>query len=450
MSIFAVSSVTLSLLYLGLWPRAIRLWRQSHTSVNRFRIGAMIGLLACFQYAQYYLAWFGEKEFLPNVTFNSGSSILFPLSLALVMQLYMMRSRKLFRFVCIVLLTTNTIAFAFASLMHFGRGPQLSPEFDPLWTKAAIAKIVLGTLILFLDIILMISFYRRLRMLAHTRLGRVFVPLVASLALDSVLFSLVVAWCDNVAYIPILITQLATKAFSGFIYSSCLTISFKQFDRDAIDGPAESAWDFWRETIPVLYFIGNLVLQAYYFQVLTPSHNPAKHSVMNQQRQGSPQADAQRQAQDVLRRKWPHLLEEYRSKWVAIGRSDVIASADSDELLDALLMERKVEPGSYIVRLIEPWLEESTEPMVITPTFVDSDPQPTSSDPLRQAEATMISSWSDLETTQSGRWLAFDAHGVVADDITHDGLEEKLINLKRDDVIIRQIERGVSPTTRGR
>ncbi len=254
------ASFVVSCCWLYLWPMVIRHWRATQRNSDKLWVGMMIFALALFQIFQYYLMWFDTNTFFRAFYTNSGTSLLFPLSLAIILQLYLSGSSRVFRYVCLTLLVTNAAAGGFACYMRAGWWPApLLQGYEQLWTNVAIGKIVFGTIILFIDILVIIVCVKWTRdnINMKWRWSRIASPLLIALGVDSILFSLVVHLYDSSSvydisfYWNVLIAQSITKLWTGAIYAGCLTLAFRGPDRETLEREPEPAKEFLKKALPL-------------------------------------------------------------------------------------------------------------------------------------------------------------------------------------------------------
>lgn len=447
-------SVLLSFSFLWPWSFFVGLWKKSQSIFHNVIVGIMVVLLGVIQLLQYYLIWFHYSEVLPKTYINSGTSLLFPLGLSIVLHVYTSRNPKVFRYVCISLMTSNCLIFAFASIMRFGFGSLFLPGLDRLWTNAALSKIFWGTIILLLDIIFMTKYVRTIRKDVRSSYLRVALPLLVTLCIDSMLFSGVVAYCDGNDYLTTLLTQAASKCFSGALYAACLTLAFKRYDQAAIASQPESAFEFWKQATPPtlkwLYRTATARIGALAGKSSLTGRLLAVIGVAMKETDQGRSLDDQTRAQLALERSWPKILRGYEGKWVALGpEGDVLASAESETEFDSLLSQLDQDHNRFIVRKIVPWLAETFSSAEFTTHYSESIIPSDSGDRIRRAEDRIQKSWTELTAKGQRGWAAFDENGLVTQDQSYDGLQEKLRKLDRENVVIRNLEYDKAPTLLG-
>jgi hypothetical protein len=385
--------------YCYAWPKLVGQWRREHPVTGMLSTVLMGAILLCFQIAQHFYASLGQREVWPGISVNVGSSILFPLSLAILLHLCITRSAFFFRDVCLFLVGVNTVLAAITCVIRSGAfGPELPTWSAPLWTTGATLQIVLGTILLLFDAAFMVLSFAFACHQFHGGFMRLAFPLTCALALDAAGFSGVRAITDGVPYYPTVLALAVSKLLSGLVYAGCLAWYFRNSDLRSIGHNEETTGQFWMKVFPFMLRTPwrrwmdvvrrrkpantsskpaqripkkpqeNTGLTTYRPSATETqvgawdSEKPLnENTVSGAVDVGEPllekdflYADAVR-AQTRLQQQWQSLLDTHYGKWVAFGPDGMIHSAENSEKLDDWLMRLNLKPGTYIIRQIVPW-----------------------------------------------------------------------------------------------
>lgn len=196
-----------------------------------FRRRVEIGLaplylaLGCLQPLQVLLASALYLEIWPGILVSPGSSVLFPATLLAVLLVYIREDASEARRLTYGLLTANIVA----SALLFVSGLQTeSPAATALFElprelfSQNVRVMLVGTIVLFLDALLIIIVYERLsRYLARVQLLHVLASFALVLAFDTVAFSFG-AFIERGPIWPLLVSGLVGKTLMAIPYSAAL------------------------------------------------------------------------------------------------------------------------------------------------------------------------------------------------------------------------------------
>ncbi len=233
-------SVLVSLPFLFLWShylRPVSQWRTRWDCVVFVGLYCGLGLL---QVAEHFIFIFSCIEKPPGAPINAASSLLFPLSLAVLLYLFIAHRTKNFRFVCIYLLFINLSIAALTCVQRQSWFGEIIPRaYQHLFETRSTYAVLFGTALLFVDIVILVWLYRVTKSLTISHFWRVAIPLLFALSFDSFWFSAVIAYLTSASYFDVMPPHLASKLFMGLMYSLCLFLHFKWRDQEWINGQSE-------------------------------------------------------------------------------------------------------------------------------------------------------------------------------------------------------------------
>ncbi len=251
---FLVSFVFL----LWLWPWALRTWTTAPASKrlfhkyldeNRIRLfiagfvnlaaskgqgkrwilGLVWVYLSFQQLGQYVLATsLGRVDVFSGFSIDTGSSALFPLTLAVLMYAYLSHSPQGFRWLTVWLFSLNAVIALATWILREGwliDPSTISHSFHDLWSVKSTWKVGAGFGLLVADVFLMIGFFSAF---SHQRIRlfpRILGALLAALTLDATGFSIVIWLLDGGDLWTIFREQFVTKYILGIVYAVCLSVS---------------------------------------------------------------------------------------------------------------------------------------------------------------------------------------------------------------------------------
>lgn len=355
------------------WPTWLRFGRGWVATVGLFTA------LGYFQVAQHVFATFRTGEDVFPLPLNAGSTLLFPMTLATLLYLYVAKSAAAFRWVCVFVVAVNGGVAAATCLVRAGVLPSGPDSWAALWTPEATWKITLGTGMLLIDAVVLVGLFRWLGRRASSGVGRLTLPLLAGLVVDSAGYAGVVAYFDGGSYWERLGSQAASKSGVGFLYAVALWLMYlRRREPDAVRTPMPARWFLGRAFPPAAWLFRRAV------RLAVPAGRPAQPGLTVVAidgiagRMGVPTQTAARPltpddlraAQKRFEREFAGLLTTHLDLWVAYGPAGLILSRPTVHELDDAADAAGYRPGSYLVRQVVPWLALSLE---ISPdTLTDS------------------------------------------------------------------------------
>jgi hypothetical protein len=227
-AILFYSSIFCTIPYLRYAPPAsTREWRHQRPIAATLTMVGFYLMLGVFQFLQYFYASLGSVSVWPGISVNAGSSVLFPLTLAVLLHVNVTRPWRNFLGTCFYLCGVNAFLAVIPFLARRGIiAVSLPQEWEGLFSTGATWKVLFGTALLMVDAALMRISYRVLENRNVAPVWLLTLPLVLALVVDAIGFSAVVAWTDDAEFMTTFVPQLATKLVAGLIYSFCLIRHF--------------------------------------------------------------------------------------------------------------------------------------------------------------------------------------------------------------------------------
>lgn len=214
--------------FFGLWPWLLNRWHARTGEKPGRGLAVACAILGWVQVAQYLLVTLDGARFPglfgPTVP---ASALLFPLSLATLLGLYAVlptvsRGSLFFRIARVLLLINGALVAGTFVARNLELEAALA-EGAELWSAAATKKVGFGALIFVLDLIVMVALFRFAGRRGWGRFRQIAVPLLLALAVDAVLFGIVLAALDpSAAFGATVGDQLLCKLPVGLVYAACV------------------------------------------------------------------------------------------------------------------------------------------------------------------------------------------------------------------------------------
>ena len=224
------------------WELAGAGWRGKLARVGVY------GVLLLAQPAQHVFATLAPDVLGPGA--NVGSSVLFPLSLSLLLYLYATRRPGEFLRVILLIVGSNALIGAVACALRAGWFQQADwGRYEALWTRQATWGITLGTASTIAAALVMVGLTSRLGQKATTGASRVALPLLIGLLVDSGLFSLVLARSKGWEHYWFLFAgQAVSKSLSGIVYATALSAILRPAGLEQLR-KATPPWEFLKTAV---------------------------------------------------------------------------------------------------------------------------------------------------------------------------------------------------------
>ncbi len=338
--------------------------------VLRFSVYGVLLLVQPFQHA---FATLAPNAFATGA--NVGSSMLFPLSLSILLYLYVTRKPGEFIRVIFLIAGMNAMVVTTACAIRSGWIPTgLDASYAELWSRKATWEITLGTLSTISSALLMVSLVRAWGIRSTSRIAYVAFPLLMGLTFDSAFFAAVLAGSRGwVNYPAIFLGQLASKWLIGGIYALGLAfilrpvelnrlvasaLPFRQFLSDALLAirpfPVSGlSLAFWRDKgrspkKSKLRKDSASMLQEVEERLSDDSHPARKPAAIERGPDSacSPQRIAmRRRALRAIARRWPELVKSHRDQWVAVDQTatPIHVAASFRELWNRMNESERIE-----------------------------------------------------------------------------------------------------------
>ncbi len=191
--------------------------------------------LGMFQFIQVFTATTMYFEVYDGITVSPGSSVLFSVTLFTVLIFYIKEDALLTRRLIYALVTANLMIVIL--LLLFGINLQDSNIHQVSFTLLSdffntnVFLLVYGTLLLFVDSILIIFIFEYISKYINILFLRVFITMLIVLSFDAILFSMIGFW-ESDSITGILISGLVSKIIMSFFYAVLFTFYLKYFQRE--------------------------------------------------------------------------------------------------------------------------------------------------------------------------------------------------------------------------
>ena len=198
-------------------------------------IGALFAALGFLQFAQGFLASSIYYEILPNIVISPGSSVLFVGSLFAVLLIYLREDATEVRNVVYALVVVNVMVVVtyyflfFSSKLDTGANLFQLPK-GAFSVSAWVRLKLVGTILLFLDALLIIILYERISRITRDLFFRILLTMLLVLAFDSICFA-VGTFGGSPDLKSMLLSGLVSKSISGIVFSMICTFYLNFFER---------------------------------------------------------------------------------------------------------------------------------------------------------------------------------------------------------------------------
>lgn len=207
-----------------------------------FRFRPVFGLsplyitLGVFQPIQVFLASSIYVEIIPGILVSPGSVILFTASLFVVLLIYIqedaIEARKAIYGLMLANITMSLLLFIFGMHIDLQSTKNFLEIPKEIFTQNA--RIMLtGTIMLFVDVVLIIFVYELLwRWIKNSLLLRIYLSMTVVLVIDSLGFC-IGAFAGKPNFVPILVAGIIGKLFMAFFYSVTMAVYLKYFEAES-------------------------------------------------------------------------------------------------------------------------------------------------------------------------------------------------------------------------
>ncbi|WP_378174652.1 histidine kinase dimerization/phospho-acceptor domain-containing protein [Aquimarina sp. SS2-1] len=210
--------------------------------------GLLFTALGMFQFIQVFTATTMYFEIFDGITVSPGSSVLFSVTLFTVLIFYIKEDALLTRRLIYALVTANLMIVIL--LLLFGINLQDSSMHQVSFTMLSdffntnVFLLVYGTLLLFVDSILVIFIFEYISKHIKSLFFRVFLTMLLVLVFDAVLFSVIGFWNSD-SIMNFLISGLVSKITMSFYYGILFTIYLKYVQKEASENMYSSFKDVY-------------------------------------------------------------------------------------------------------------------------------------------------------------------------------------------------------------
>lgn len=208
-------------------------------------LGVFFCLLGAMHFLETYLAavYFIQSPFGP---ISPGSTILFSGKLAIFLLLYIKEDAENMRQPIYGLLAGNVLMLLLGLLLRLGQAPISLPGYGPdlHFLDQMGLLMILGTALLFVDLIALVLLYEKLRATIVTRrlFGRIFISLAIVLTFDQICFF---GGLHYIAHVPLsaLYGGWVAKMIAAVFYSLMVTIYLRFVETDTPGTPVTAPRD---------------------------------------------------------------------------------------------------------------------------------------------------------------------------------------------------------------
>ena len=200
-------------------------------------IGVLFACLGLFQFMQVFLSSTLYVEIAPNFLVSPGSSVLFTSTLFAVLLIYIKEDASETRKIIYTLLIVNIVMSVI--IQTFGWNIKESSTYNPfnvstnLFNNSAWVLLV-GTLVLFLDTLLIIIIYESTSRYLSSLFLRIFSTMLIVSCFDTIFFSIIAFW--NYENLSVIITSgIISKGIFAAFYSFIFFIYLKYFEKSDFD-----------------------------------------------------------------------------------------------------------------------------------------------------------------------------------------------------------------------
>lgn len=211
--------------------------------------GAFLCALGVMHFLETYLAAVFFVQ-LPFGAVSPGSTVLFAGKLAIILMVYIREDAETVRQPIYGLLIGNFLIVALVLLLRLYTPPMAMPGYnaDLTFVDQMGILMVWGSSLLFVDSIVMILLYERLRRFLPKSVGlRAGISLAVILSADQVAFFLGLRWVTGAPWEALLGGWIA-KMGAAVVYAALLATYLRHFEKRFKDGPASLSDTFYKLT----------------------------------------------------------------------------------------------------------------------------------------------------------------------------------------------------------
>lgn len=442
---------------------------------------SLVVAIATLQLAQHYFATV-LRGTVVGLPVNVGSDVLFPLTLAVLLYLCVVRRPPEFKSVYRVVLVVNASVAAWSwwaghpEYSHYSATHRLAG----LWSENAPWKILLGGALTVFDAALMILVYRWASYHTVYRGARILVPLLAGLWCDAVVYSLIETACGPTPSLDTwgteLFGQLVAKSLAGGVYSTLIYLYLKHSSRIFDPKQMMATRDFVRRVTPALvWFALEHADSSGRLKGIRLPLDPAKRSGTTEVRRASsswngdaePSSAVQVALTDSssdgttagrmdatidltrplltasarIEADWPGLLRAMPGRWVAYTDQGRVAEGDSYRHLTQTLCAAGIEGHECVIRhVVAPLPAVGVHELVLPPgpdLPPDDEGLPEEVVRVNAARRRLMVDEAALRAEHAGAWVVYDMNGLVT--VSSDYRKIPLEIRERADVVIEQL-----------
>ncbi|MHA7057136.1 sensor histidine kinase [Aquimarina sp. M1] len=197
--------------------------------------GLLFTALGMFQFIQVFTATTMYFELYDGITVSPGSSLLFSVTLFTILIFYIKEDASITRRLIYALVTANLMIVILLLLLGINLKDsnmhQVSFTILADFFNTNVFLLVYGTILLFIDSILLIFIFEYISKYIKSLFLRVFLTMLIVLSFDAVMFSVIAFWnSDN--FVNFLISGLVSKITMSFYYGILFTIYLKYIQRE--------------------------------------------------------------------------------------------------------------------------------------------------------------------------------------------------------------------------
>ncbi|WP_366889131.1 PAS domain-containing sensor histidine kinase [uncultured Aquimarina sp.] len=210
--------------------------------------GLLFTTLGMFQFIQVFTATTMYFEIFDGITVSPGSSVLFSVTLFTVLIFYIKEDALVTRRLIYALVIANLMIVIL--LLLFGINLENSSMHQVSFTMLSdffntnVILLVYGTILLFMDSILIIFIFEYISKHIQVLFLRIFLTMLIVLSLDAILFSVIGFWSSN-NITNFLISGLSSKMVMSFYYGILFTIYIKYFQKEVSENSYSSFKDIY-------------------------------------------------------------------------------------------------------------------------------------------------------------------------------------------------------------
>ena len=197
---------------------------------RKLGLGILFACLGLFQFMQAFLTSTVYVEIADNIIVSPGSCVLFTATLFAILIIYIKEDASATRKIIYALLIANIVM----SFLITSFGWNMTESYDPENVSVKFFNInswvlLIGTLVLFIDSILIIIFYELVSKYTKKLFFRICLTMMIVVFLDTTLFSFLAFW-ESQDLVNIYKSALISKGFFTIFYSFIFGIYLKYFD----------------------------------------------------------------------------------------------------------------------------------------------------------------------------------------------------------------------------